>query len=53
MLGTSNRNIKILGAAWLALGGLAFAIALVGIALNSSSIPRKLKMGFGVVLFSS
>ena len=32
MLRNSNRNIKILGAAWLALGGLAFAIALVGIA---------------------
>ena len=32
MLGTSNRNIKILGAAWLVGGGLFFAIALFAIA---------------------
>ena len=29
MLGTKNRNIKILAVAWLVLGGLAFAFALV------------------------
>ena len=31
MPGTRERNIKILGAAWLVFGGLAFAIALVAI----------------------
>ena len=29
MLGTKNRNIKILGAAWLVLGGIFLALALV------------------------
>ena len=29
MLGTSNRNIKILGAAWLGLGGIFLALAFV------------------------
>ena len=33
MLGTNNRKIKILGAAWLGLGGLAFAYVLVNLLL--------------------
>ena len=32
MLGTNNRKFKVLGAAWLVLGGLAFAVALLAIA---------------------
>ena len=31
MPGTNNRNIKILGAAWLGLGGITFAIVLVAL----------------------
>ena len=51
MLGNSDRNIKILGAAWLALGGLAFAIALVGIAQLIVD-PSEAEDGFwgGVIL---
>ena len=32
MLGTNSRNIKLLGAAWLVGGGVAFAVALFAIA---------------------
>ncbi len=32
MLGTKNRNIKILGGAWLAGGGVAFVVALFAVA---------------------
>ena len=51
MLGTKNRNIKIIGAAWLVLGVVSFAIALFAIA-QAIIDPSATEDGFlGGVIF--
>ena len=52
MLGTKNRNIKILGAAWLALGGLAFAYALINLfPLAQGHVPSATEVSDGYWVF--
>ena len=51
MRGTNVRNIKILGAAWLALGGLAFAIMLIAL-FQTLFTSQEVEGGFwGVLIF--
>jgi hypothetical protein len=46
---TENRNIKILGIGWLAVGGLAFTFALITYSpLPKATLHRQLKLQMGI-----